>query len=171
MRKKRSIRHRKKRSKKGVLDIDITSLLDILVIILVFLLKSYNSSGVLLNVPKGIKLPNSESKNNNTPGIVIQVSPEKIWVDDELVIEKIDSKNMTDHGGRRIIALFDKLVEKKRTIELVKKNVGEEKDFRGKVNLVIDKSVGYHFIRKILYTAAEAEFKEYKFAVLGEEIN
>ena len=169
MRKKRSIRHRKKRSKKGVLELDITSLLDILVIILVFLLKSYNSSGVILNVPKGIQLPQSQSKSNNTPGTVIQVSPEKIWVDDDVVIEEMDLKSMTDHGGRRIVPLFDKLVEKRRTIELVKKNVGDEKTFRGKANLIIDKSISYNLIKKILYTAAEAEFIEYKFAVLGED--
>ena len=169
MRKQRSIRHRKKRAKKSVLELDITSLLDILVIILVFLLKSYNTSGVLFNVPRGISLPQSESKSNNTPGVVIQISNNKVWVDDELVIEELQADNTTDHGGRRIVALFDKLVEKRRTVELVSKSSFEAKKFQGMANLIIDKEVKYNLIRKVLYTAAEAQFKEYKFVVMGVE--
>ena len=170
MRKKRSIRHRKKRVKLGVIGIDITSLLDILIIVLVFLLKSYNSSGVVFNVPEGISLPRSNSESLNTPGVVIQVSKDQIWVDDELVVEKIGQGRFTDHGGRRIIALFDKLVEKKRNIELVnQKTPGQGHQFQGFANLLIDKKVGYRLIKKILYTAAEASFLKYKFVVLGEE--
>ena len=169
MRKKRSIRHRKKRSKRSVLELDITSLLDILVIILVFLLKSYNTSGVIFNIPQGISIPQSESKKTSTPGVIIQFSKEKIWVDDELVIEELNARNITDHGGRRIIALFDKLVDKRRTIELVEKNSPNAKKFQGVANLIIDKSVGYNLIKKVLYTAAEAKFIRYKFVVLGEE--
>ena len=81
----RLIRNRVKRKRTEVLDVDITSLLDILVILLVFLLKSYNSSGVIFNVPKGIKLPYSEAKQLNTPGVIVQVSETKIWVDDQVM--------------------------------------------------------------------------------------
>ena len=167
--KKRSIRHRKKRSKRKVLDLDITSLLDILVIILVFLLKSYNTSGVIINVPQNVRLPLSQSKKMNTPGVSIQVSENKIWVDDELIIQDINSKNLFDHGGRRIIPLFDKLTKKRQTVELVNKKTSYSKKFQGSASLVIDKNVGYHLIRKVLYTAAESKFIKYKFVVLSDE--
>ena len=169
MRKQRSIRYRKKRVKREVLDLEITSLLDILIIILVFLLKSYNTSGVIFNVPRGISLPASKSKNINTPGVVIQVSSQKVWVDDELVIEQLSGKNVADHGGRRLIALFDRLAEKRKTVELVNKNAPQAKEFQGMANLVIDKDVNYNLIKKILYTSAEAQFRRYKFVVRGEE--
>ena len=63
----RSIRNQKRKNKREVLDVDITSLLDILVILLVFLLKSYNSSGVTLTIPEGIVLPDSKSQSINLP--------------------------------------------------------------------------------------------------------
>ena len=85
MRQTKSIRKRIKRKKMSPVDIDITSLLDILVIMLVFLLKSYNSSGVVLNVPKNLKLPTSESQNINTYGVIVQVSPTTIWVDNKVI--------------------------------------------------------------------------------------
>ena len=151
------------------MELDITSLLDILVIILIFLLKSYNTSGVFFNLPSGINIPQSKSKNISTPGVVIQVSNQKIWIDDELIIEKMGGPNLTDHGGRRLIVLFDKLVEKRRTIERIKKNNPKIEDFKGTANLVIDKKVNYNLIKKILYTAAEAKFIKYKFVVSGED--
>lgn len=164
----RSIRKRGKRKKTSALDLDITSLLDILVIILVFLLKSYNSSGVVFNIPKGISLPISESSNLNTFGVIVQIAPTTIWVDDKVIL---DTKNMPprsyDHGGRRIIPLFNELVTKKQTIKQVEKASPQAKKFSGIINLIIDKSIKYNYIKKILYTCAEAGFRKYKFVVMA----
>ncbi len=170
MRSNRSIRNRVKRVKKEVMDIDITSLLDILVILLVFLLKSYNSSGVVLNVPQGIKLPESASRELNTSGIIVQVAPETIWVDSkEVYQQETYSGRLHDHSGRRIIPLFNELVRKKQTIKQIEKSSPHAKKFSGIINLIIDKSIKYSQIKKVMYTCAEAGFKTYKFVVLGDE--
>ena len=100
---------------------------------------------------------------------MIQVSSQKVWVDDELVIERLSGKNVADHGGRRLVALFDRLAEKRKTVELVNKKAPQAKAFQGVANLVIDKDVNYNLIKKILYTSAEAQFRRYKFVVRGEE--
>jgi biopolymer transport protein ExbD len=169
----RSIQIRKrqlKRKKKGNADIDITPMLDILVILLVFLLRSYNSSEVVLSVPEGIKLPYSDSLNISKAGVMVQVSESQIWVDDKMVI---DSKNLTgknfDHGGRRIINLFNELVRKRKEIENLAKTSSRAKKFSGMVNLIVDKSVKYSYLKKLMYTSAEAGFRTYKFVVLNEE--
>lgn len=170
MRLNRSIRNRGRRNKKPLIDLDITSLLDILVIMLVFLLKSYNSTGIVLNVPKDITLPASNSKDVNTSGVVIQVSPTKVWVDDKVILDKNNTKGrIYDYNGRRIIPLYDELVKKKDLVELVKKTSTEAKKFSGIVNLIVDKSIKYSEIKKILFTSAEAGYRSYKFVVLGEE--
>ena len=118
MSRNRSITSRKRRSGSKVIDLDITSLLDILVILLIFLLKSYNSSGVTLEVPKGITLPQSESAQLNNPGVMIQVSQDTIWVDSKTILnsESLPSR-VYDQGGRRIIPLYDELVKKREEIE------------------------------------------------------
>jgi biopolymer transport protein ExbD len=168
MARNRSIRNRKK-ARREATNIDITSLLDILVILLVFLLKSYNSSGVVLNVPKGITLPDSVSETANNAGIMIQVSKEKIYVDDETVldIEKPPAKIYSE-GGRMIIPLYNELVKKKEETKVLAKQA-PIKNFTGIANLIIDKSLKYSYVKKIMYTCAAAGFKEYKFVVLGEE--
>jgi len=170
MRKNRSIRKRGGRDKREVMDIDITSLLDILVIMLVFLLKSYNATGIIMNIPDDIKIPTSESQDVNTQGVVVQMSAKKIWVDDKLVIDKENLEGRTyDYGGRRIIPLFNSLVKKKNVVKQIEKATPEAKKFSGVVNLIVDKKIKYSEIKKVLFTAAEAGYKSYKFVVLGQD--
>lgn len=171
MRHNRSIRNRGKRRKKTVFDIDITSLLDILVILLVFLLQSYNSSGIVLNVPTGVELPLSESISLNTSGVMVQVSPTIIWVDDKEVFNSAvnDKRRAYDQSGRRLVPLFNELVKKRESIQQLEKSAPQAAKFSGVVNLIVDKSIRYSELKSILYTSAEAGFRQYKFVVLGEE--
>ena len=119
MARNRSIKNRRGKKSGGAIDVDITSLLDILTILLVFLLQSYNSSGVVINVPKEIEIPKSSSETLNTFGVNVQVSKSQIWVDDKEVVntESIDQGQLFDEGGRRIIPLFNQLVKIKETIK------------------------------------------------------
>jgi biopolymer transport protein ExbD len=170
MARNRSSRLRNKREKKGIIDVDITSLLDILVILLVFLLKSYNSSGIVIDVPEGITLPTSESQSYNNPGILIQVSKDKIWVDSKMVLDSQNApKPLYDHGNRRIIPLYNELVKKKESIQAIARQTKEATPFSGFANLVIDKTTKYSYMKQLMYTCAEAGFKEYKFIVMGKE--
>ena len=178
MRTNQSIRKRGARRKREVLDLDITSLLDILVILLVFLLKSYNSSGITFSYPKDIRLPTSESSSPNTFGVIITMSKEKIWIDSKEVVDlekaAVDPyyrRTVFDRSskGRMIIPLYNELVEKKKMVKRVEKSAENAKKFSGIANLIIDKTIKYTEVRKILYTVAEAGYKKYKFVVLSKE--
>lgn len=170
MARNRSIRHKTSRKARGPLEVDITSLLDILVILLVFLLKSYNSTGVVIDIPDGITLPLSESQSYNHPGVLVQVSKEKIWVDRKLVLDAKElPERIYDQGKRRIIPLFNELVKKREEIQAVAKSSAGATEFSGNANLVIDKSIKYSYMKRLMYTCAEAGFKEYKFIVMGQE--
>lgn len=157
-----------RRRKTKVFDIDITSLLDILTILLVFLLQSYNSSGVIINVPKDIELPRSASESMNNFGVNIQVSKSQIWVDDTEVVnvDSNDKGQLFDEGGRRIVPLYNELVKIKETIKQSEKLSPEAKKFSGIANLVVDKSLKYNYLKRVMYTCAAAGFKEFKFVVL-----
>jgi biopolymer transport protein ExbD len=161
-----------RRPKRNIIDLDITSLLDILVILLVFLLNTYNSSGVIINVPKEIKLPKSESLSLNKPGVIIQVAKEKLWVESKVVIDfenPESNSRLYDHGGRRIIPLYDELTRIKEEVEALNKQVTNSKPFSGVANLVVHKEIKYQMVKKILYTLAISGFQKYKFVVLGME--
>lgn len=170
---RRASRYGKRRGKASVFDIDITSLLDILTILLVFLLQSYNSSGVIINVPKEIELPRSASESLNNFGVNVQVSKTQIWVDDVEVLsaESAEQGQTFDEGGRRIVPLYNELVRIKETIKQSEKLSPNAKKFSGIANLVVDKSLRYNYLKRVMYTCAAAGFKEFKFVVLTESNN
>ncbi|HAZ11645.1 MAG: hypothetical protein A2X86_18140 [Bdellovibrionales bacterium GWA2_49_15] len=169
MRNARSIRKRGYKHRIAIVDLDITSLLDVIVILLVFLLKSYNSSGVTINVPPGITLPKSESSNLNTTGVSVQVSPTTIWVDDKVIYDINKSANISiyDQDKRRIIPLYNELMKKKNMVNRLEKASPQAQKFTGVVNLMIDRTIKYNYIKKLLHTSAQAGYLKYKFVVMG----
>lgn len=173
----RSVRSRMFKRKNVVADVDITSLLDIITILLVFLIMSYNPAGIEFNIDKGLELPRSKSKDFVKNTIVVQVSKEAIWVDDKKILEITDFKNIkADLDGKRIVSLYNELLNKKELSNQVtsmappgaKKNENENLN-KTMINLIIDKSIRYTFIKKILYTCANAGFLKYKLLVQGQE--
>lgn len=171
MRTTRFIRHRGRRTKDKTFDLDITSLLDILTILIVFLLKSYNSSGIVINIPKGVELPNSQSMTLNTSGTIVQVAQDKIWIEDKIILdaEKDRTGNIYDDGGKLIVPLYNELVSIKNNIKQIEMTTQGAKKFSGKINLIVDKTLKYSDLKKVMYSCAEAGFKTYNFVVLGEE--
>ncbi len=168
----RLIRFRNQRKSREPMDLDITSLLDILVILLVFLLKVYSANNIIINIPKDVELPTSKSEALNTDALVVQLSKEKIYVDSKEVIDYFSNpEGLVVYGddGRLVIPLYDKLVQIKEELELTKAQANIEKDFSAILNLVVDKEVEYKEVKRVLYTAAQAGFKQYKFVVLSPE--
>jgi len=164
------MRVRRGKKKNTGFDVDITSLLDILTILLVFLLQSYNSSGVIINVPKEISLPVSKSESINNFGVNVQVSKSQIWVNDTEIVNTNDpeKEQRFDEGGRRIVPLYNELVRLKETVKQAEKLSPEVKKFQGVVNLVFDKSLKYNYLKRVMYTCASAGYKEFKFVVMSE---
>jgi biopolymer transport protein ExbD len=147
-----------KRNKNKELDVDITSLLDILVILLVFLLKSYNASDLKLELAKGITLPQSQSRNLGHHAVVVQVSKDKDIILNDKKIGKYTNEV-------KINSLFNALSEiKKENLEIAK---NEKKKKNIKVNIVLDQSLPYGVMKSIMHTSASAGFPEFKFIVTG----
>lgn len=64
-------------------DVDITSLLDVLVILLVFLLKNYNASDLKLDLAK-VEMPESEARRMTRFAPVVQISKEaKVYLNNK----------------------------------------------------------------------------------------
>ncbi len=161
----------KKRSKKLNLDIDITSLMDIITILAVFLLKNFDAAGIELSIPKDITVPDSQSSTTPRKAVKIHMNKElKLWVDDAYVADlSIKGRPNFDRDGRRIIPLYNELVQKKESLSVLQKSAKGVSEFSGIINLMMDKSLPYEYIRRIMYTSTEAGFKEFKFIVISKE--
>lgn len=173
MRKKRFASLGKK--KKEPLEVDITSLLDILVILLVFLLKSYNASDLTLDVVEKLELPPSKSEVMGQMAITVQVNKErKLWIDNVPMGSMVES-------GEIITNLKDKLTELKKVRDEELKelegrgvaSLSEEEALNKKkqtnkmVNIVLDQELPYAVLRKVMHTSATVGLSEFKFIVQG----
>ncbi len=164
MRKKRFSRLRK--NKNNELEVDITSLLDILVILLVFLLKSYNPTDLKLDVVKNITLPNSESMALGHTATTVQVSSDHFfWIDNK----KLGSLDLASKGTyANLFAGLNKVKEDLKKQEKERSPASKSKSSLNKINLVFEQSLPYSVIQMVLHTSATAGFTEYKFIVQGK---
>jgi biopolymer transport protein ExbD len=150
---------RRDRNKNG-LDMNLVSLIDIFTILIFFLLSS--ASGVeILPSSKAVKLPESTSEKSPRETVIVMVNGTDIVVD-----------------GRRIAAVADVLRAQSDLIAPLKSEldllysrqvIRKENEAQSKaVTIMGDKDIPYRLLRKVMYTAARANFSEVSFAVVGK---
>ena len=67
-------------------ELDITSLLDILVILIVFLLKSFNDSDLSIDLVNELSLPYSMSRVGAEDGLIVQVNKKyNVFINNDLL--------------------------------------------------------------------------------------
>ncbi len=152
--------------------IQITSMVDMFVILLVFLLKSYSTSPVQLTASKDMTLPASTSMKDPTDVLKLQVSKNAIWVEDKKIVELkdgiLDVKDIDQNDTQFIRTLYtelDGMANKSRSI--ASKN--EEMEFDGKVIMQADRSLPYELLKKVMYTSMMAGYSDVKIAVLSKD--
>jgi biopolymer transport protein ExbD len=186
----RSIRSRRSKRKlnKGF-ELQLTSLIDVLVIILVFLLKSYQTSMNTLTTVQGLEMPLSVSPDEPRDSHQVIITPEGITFEGNRIVDfrqDPDSTGATegtykfndgdlDEGGRRVVSLFNALVAAREKSELLKAKSpvrdeeGNPLAFDGILAVTADKRIQYDTLRKVMYTAGAAGYKVFRFIALKKE--
>jgi biopolymer transport protein ExbD len=152
--------------------IQITSMVDMFVILLVFLLKSYSTSPVQLSPGKDMTLPASTSVIDPTDVLKLQVSKNAIFVEDKKVAELkdgvLDVKDVDANDTQFIRALYTELdAQANKSRSIASKN--EEVEFDGKVILQADRNLSYELLKKVMYTSMMAGYSDVKIAVLSKD--
>jgi biopolymer transport protein ExbD len=163
----------RRRQTEGTFVLQITSMIDIFVIMVFFLLKSYSASSVEdAGSVSQIRLPTSISQSSPVESLKLMVSKTGIFVDDKKVVElkdgKIGKEYMDEKDGQFIRALFeelDKQAEKSKGIAAVNEAV----KFEGKVVVQADESLSYELLKKVMYTATLAGYNDLKLAAVKPE--
>jgi biopolymer transport protein ExbD len=187
---RRSIRTRRQRRRLSKnFELQLTSMMDILVIILVFLLKSYSASQHNFTTVPGMQLPLSGSPDQPPDSLYVIVTPEGITYENQRILDFSQDanqvgasdisyafrKNDLDEGGRRIIPLFDALTKAREKAEVLRAKSkardeqGQPLPFHGILAIQADKKIRFETIRRIMYTAASAGFKTFRFLATRKE--
>jgi len=161
MRSSRRIR-RMKRNKKKVLNLPLTSLMDVFTI-LVFFLLFHSGSSEILETPKQIKLPDSivEAKPRET--VVIMVSPEIVLVQGEAVI---NTDQLLDADVLSVPEIADRLAQlERKIIGIHSKTAVDSKE----VTILADKTIPFRALKKIMSTCTSSGYGRISLAVTQKD--
>ena len=156
-------------NKKKNFDVDITPLLDILVILLIFLIKAYNPDESTLDVVENLNLPFSDSREIRQISVTVQVNKDRvIWVEGEKVGEILEK---TGESIPILLSVLkrekERLNKENRVVATVEEEKVEREDKIKRVNIVLDKNLPYKILRKVMHTSTLAGFNRFKFIVIG----
>ena len=144
----------------------ITSLMDIMTVMLILLLKVYSSEGQILTNADNLVLPNSVSQEGPKE-VRLQVALTNEWV---LVdnIPVVRTPVVRKQEGLTIQAVKDKLAIAMAQEEMMVK-IGAFLKVKGELIIQADKNIEYDVIYKVMATCGEIGYNAIKFAVMGKE--
>ena len=146
---------RKSRNHTG-LDMNLVSLIDIFTILIFFLM---SSTGIeVLSTARAVKLPESTAEKDPRETLVITVTGSEIVVDGRRIASVAEA--MGTQGD--LIAPLKAELDLQATRTLLRK---ENEPQNQSVTIMGDKAIPYSLLRKVMYTAARANFSDVSFAV------
>ena len=150
----------------SLLVLNITSMLDMFTILIIFLLKSYSAEGIILPIPADLHIPFSTTQTAPEPGLIVEVSMDRLVVDGRIL--DIDLKAVQQSDDLIIRELYDHLMIKAAQYEQIS-SLNPNADFTGKLVLEGDREIPFRYLKKILYTCGQAGFINQSLAVYQKE--
>jgi biopolymer transport protein ExbD len=155
----------------------ITSMMDMMTIILVFLLKSYSTTDISVKPDGNLTLPASTTTKAPKMAVQVLVAKNRILVDDAEIFaleydsatekifipeNEIDPKNLLRVDGEN--SLFKALDDAR--LAIIEKGKATGTEFEGEVLLQIDRDVPFDVIHRVMYTAGQADYVNFQFVVI-----
>ena len=141
-------------------ELNITSMVDMLMILTVFLLQTFSASGELLTVQKNIVLPEAQNWKDLEQAPIIAVSKDSVTLDGHMVADA-SVLNQDNSSDWKIVELHDTLVTLKNNYRLLHPS----DEWKGLVIVQADKGVDFKVIKKVIYSCAIAGYQNVNFAV------
>ncbi|RKZ09872.1 hypothetical protein DRQ32_07725 [bacterium] len=143
----------------------MTSMMDILTVLLLFLLKSFVVEGEVITPVPGVQLPESSSETTPQSAVVIAIFDDNIMIDSEL-IASISNENA--EADLLIAALADRLDEALEKSLLIAERRGEDPDaFEGQIAIQGDRQIEFEILQRVMYTCNASGYENISLAVVG----
>ena len=158
MKESRRIR-RMERSRKKVIGLNLTSLMDVFTILVFFLLAN-SSSNEVLSTPKHIKLPDSVVESKPRETVVIMVGPETVLVQGEAVA---NTPELIENKSENIPEITQRLDHLERNII----GINSQTAIASKeVTILADKTIPFNVLKKIMTTCTGSGYGRISLAVI-----
>ena len=161
---------KKRRGAGGGRELSITSLLDALVIVLVFMLMNYAVNPTNITSSEDLQLASSNENIMPTESIPVAITRHAILVDSQPVAAIKDWKISAADKNAEGTAFIKSLADKLNVVREQQKAIAEaqpDKEFKGRLLLVVDKEAPYSLLREVMLTASKSGFGAFSFVVIS----
>jgi biopolymer transport protein ExbD len=134
----------------------LTSLVDVMAIILVFLIKTFSTEGNIITPSSDLELPLSTSEKKPEPRWSIEIAKEFVLSDGAV----IGPTNAYARGDSLLMPDLYKWLMNKRQMRA---------DTASHALIQCDREVPYAIVKKVMYTCSKARFTDFSVLVIQEE--
>lgn len=140
----------------GEAKLNITSMMDMFTIILVFLLKSFSTEGQLVTPATGLTLPSSSVERTAKEALAVKISDNNIVVEDRLVVNPKKYQEVLKQKDFMIAELQTVLSEFAEEARKSSEMFGKE--FSGEITIQGDVGVPYSILTRVMYTCGQSGY-------------
>ena len=169
MRFRKAMARKKRRDREAegeIKELNITAMMDLMTIILVFLIKSFSASSITVTASEDVRPPMSTARATPKDTIAITVTPKSIMVGDKKKVTLVDSAVAgADLQGKLILPLDAALKKEVEKLKYIAER-NPTSPFNREVSIIGDKRVSYDLLSSVLYTAGQNELENFRFIIL-----
>lgn len=161
---------RKEREAAGeIKELNITAMMDMMTILLVFLLKSFASSSAAVTASEDVRPPVSSTRATPKDTVAVTITPKNVLVGEREVLRLQNGQFPADKLQGRLVLPLD--AQLKKEVEKLKYIAARNPSapFSGELSVIADKKIPYDMLLTVLYTAGQNELENYRFVVLQNE--
>lgn len=135
--------------------VKLTSLLDMMTILLVFLLKNFSAEGQIMIATRDLRLPESTAQKQPRVSSVVAITQDFILLDGKplaKIPEVVADKNLI------ILPLFEELKQLRALTEGIAELSADIKGFTGDISIQGDKEIPFELLKRIMFTCGQTGF-------------
>ena len=150
-------------------DLNITPMMDMMTIILVFLLKSFSSTTATITFDSNLQVPKSFTELNPKLAVTVTVSKKVILVEGDAIapinLGKVEPTVKRDgEDGYYITPLVEILDKHAKREKKVADMTGGK--FEAQLMIIADQTTPYRLLTEIIYSCGQAGYSNYRLLVL-----
>jgi biopolymer transport protein ExbD len=142
-------------------ELNMNSMMDMMTIILLFLIKSFSTSGALITQSDTLKLPQSIRTQKPIKELSVMIAKNVILVN-EIPIMPTSEVSKDQILIRPLQAKLSEYAQKEKQLEI---EVGKE--FKREVLIQGDKTISFELLFKVMYTCSRSEFYNMRLLTVG----
>jgi biopolymer transport protein ExbD len=152
-----------------VKDLNITPMMDMMTIILVFLLKTFSSTTSTITFDQNLQVPKSVTQLKPKEAVSVTITKKIVLVEGDAIAPinngKVDPAVKRDgENGYYITPLVEVLEKHSRKEKKVAELTGQK--FEAQLMVVADQTTPYRLLTEVLYSCGQAGYANYRLLVL-----